>query len=63
VATTTPLARHCERQRSNPDSLRKNLDCFVVVAPRNDEFGAPPLPLRGRNRAATSKNALAYDLK
>jgi hypothetical protein len=34
--------RHCERQRSNPGPLAKNyeaaLDCFVAIAPRNDEF-------------------------
>jgi hypothetical protein len=29
--------RHCERQRSNPDGSRGNLDCFVAFAPRNDE--------------------------
>ncbi|RZN10044.1 hypothetical protein CWO91_14830 [Bradyrhizobium genosp. SA-3] len=29
--------RHCERKRSNPESLRgKTLDCFVARAPRND---------------------------
>src|SRR5437870_3556892 len=29
--------RHCERQRSNPDLLRRHsLDCFVASAPRND---------------------------
>ena len=29
--------RHCERQRSNPGRLARKLDCFVAVAPRNDE--------------------------
>jgi hypothetical protein len=29
--------RHCERQRSNPGRLARNLDCFVAAAPRNDE--------------------------
>ncbi|RXG97299.1 hypothetical protein EAS61_14945 [Bradyrhizobium zhanjiangense] len=31
------ILRHCERKRSNPESLReKILDCFVARAPRND---------------------------
>ena len=30
VARTVLLVRHCERQRSNPDGLRRKLDCFVV---------------------------------
>ena len=28
--------RHCERQRSNPSTPRRKLDCFVAFAPRND---------------------------
>jgi hypothetical protein len=29
--------RHCERKRSNPESHKQELDCFVASAPRNDE--------------------------
>jgi hypothetical protein len=41
VARTMPLIRHCERQRSNPGGLREYLDCFVAIAPRNDEAKIP----------------------
>jgi hypothetical protein len=33
-------------KRSNPGGLRKNLDCFVAIAPRNDKLGALSLPMR-----------------
>jgi hypothetical protein len=34
------LSRHCERKRGNPfhGSAEAKLDCFVAIAPRNDEF-------------------------
>jgi hypothetical protein len=50
---TSSLARHCERQRSNPVGLRENLDCFVAVAPRNDEWSKKHdkvPPMRGENQ-------------
>jgi hypothetical protein len=34
--------RHCERQRSNPGRLARKLECFVAIAPRNDEICPPP---------------------
>jgi hypothetical protein len=34
--------RHCERQRSNPVGLHGKLDCFVAIAPRNDDRAYPP---------------------
>ena len=38
--------RHCERERSNPESFRgEALDCFVAYAPRNDE---PQYPVSSR---------------
>ena len=34
------IPRHCERERSNPESRRGGiLDCFVASAPRNDGAG------------------------
>jgi hypothetical protein len=47
VARTVPLACHCERPRSNPVGLRGKLDCFVAVAPRNDELRTSPSPNPG----------------
>src|SRR5262249_38295810 len=37
-AARTISIRHCERQRSNPGRLAWTLDCFVAIAPRNDEY-------------------------
>ncbi|PSO13870.1 hypothetical protein C7G42_33850 [Bradyrhizobium sp. MOS003] len=38
--------RHCERKRSNPESLtRKILDCFVARAPRYDGVCGQSAPL------------------
>jgi hypothetical protein len=35
--------RHCERERSNPGAAKKEMDCFVASAPRNDvDDDAPP---------------------
>jgi hypothetical protein len=31
------VIRHCERSEAIQGRLRKNLDCFVANAPRNDE--------------------------
>ncbi len=31
------MIRHCERSEAIQGRLRKNLDCFVANAPRNDE--------------------------
>src|ERR1700678_3566767 len=40
VARSRSLARHCERERSTPESLPgTTLDCFVASAPRNDGAG------------------------
>jgi hypothetical protein len=38
--TNVDFLRHCERKRSNPfhGSAETRLDCFVAIAPRNDEF-------------------------
>src|SRR6516164_3973747 len=52
IERTGPLARHCERQRSNPVGLRGKLDCFVAIAPRmtrvSRRYGANyPSPLWG----------------
>src|SRR3954454_19600232 len=32
----SPVGRHCERKRSNPEATKQGLDCFVASAPRND---------------------------
>jgi hypothetical protein len=36
--------RHCERKRSNPSGGKTSVDCFVAIAPRNDEFDPADLP-------------------
>jgi hypothetical protein len=36
--------RHCERKRSNPALRKTSVDCFVAMAPRNDEFDPSDLP-------------------
>ena len=58
--TRTPSRRendfsrhHCERQRSNPVRPR-GLDCFVAVAPRNDETFTSPRA-RGEGAQAMEK--------
>ena len=38
------LSRHCERKRSNPSGGKTSADCFVAIAPRNDEFDPTGLP-------------------
>ncbi|PSO16626.1 hypothetical protein C7G42_24260 [Bradyrhizobium sp. MOS003] len=46
--------RHCERKRSNPESLcGKILDCFVARAPRNDGVCGHSASLSCPGRAAT----------
>src|SRR5260370_39317189 len=36
--------RHCERKRSNPSGGKTSVDCFVAIAPRNDEFDPIDFP-------------------
>ena len=63
AARTVPLARHCERQRSNPDGLRENLDCFVAIAPRNDEVRRPGMDILTSSLADLIRQSMRTDRK
>ena len=53
AARTVPLARHCERQRSNPDGLRGKLDCFVAALLAMTNAYPPPRSEAERGRGTT----------
>src|SRR5260370_22030960 len=46
--------RHCERKRSNPCRGKTSVDCFVAIAPRNDDHPNTVIP--GRAALARARN-------
>src|SRR5471032_1640986 len=58
---TPAFHRHCERKRSNPESCKGSLDCFVAYAPRNDEPNSRPRRAADVDHVAVAGRGILVD--